>query len=81
MSDSGYGHEDIPCMTYDILVGIFTLMCVGLITSCALMWGVTLVGDYHYWALLTPSWDPTFKYTRRRRSFEAVSTKKAGLWP
>ena len=21
-------------------------------------WGVTLVGDYHYWALLTPSWDP-----------------------
>ena len=21
-------------------------------------WGVTLVGDYHYWAFLTPSWDP-----------------------
>ena len=24
----------------------------------ALMWGVALVGDYHYWVLLTPSWDP-----------------------
>ena len=20
-------------------------------------WGVAIVGDYHYWALLTPSWD------------------------
>ena len=26
--------------------------------ACALKWGVALVGDYHYWALLTPSWDP-----------------------
>ena len=26
--------------------------------ACALRWGVALVGDYHYWALLTPSWDP-----------------------
>ena len=24
----------------------------------ALRCGVALVGDYHYWALLTPSWDP-----------------------
>ena len=28
----------------------------------ALRWGVALVGDYHYWALLTPSWDPPFRY-------------------
>ena len=26
--------------------------------GCALRWGVALVGDYQYWALLTPSWDP-----------------------
>ena len=26
--------------------------------ACALRWGVALVGDCHYWALLTPSWDP-----------------------
>ena len=30
--------------------------------GCALRWGVALVGDYHYWALLTPSWDPPFRY-------------------
>ena len=29
MSDLGYGHEDIPCMTYDIHVDIFTWMCMG----------------------------------------------------
>ena len=29
MNDSGYGHEDIPCMTYDIHVDIFTWMCMG----------------------------------------------------
>ena len=32
------------------------------IIACALRWGVSLVGDYHYWALLTPSWDPPFRY-------------------
>ena len=26
--------------------------------ACALRWGVALLGDYHYWACLTPSWDP-----------------------
>ena len=34
MSDSGYGHEDIPCMTYDIHVDIFTWMCMGLFDHC-----------------------------------------------
>ena len=29
--------------------------------ACALGWRVALVGDYHYWALLTPSWDPPFR--------------------
>ena len=28
----------------------------------ALRWGVALVGDYLYWALLTPSWDPPYRY-------------------
>ena len=30
----------------------------GATIECALRWGVILVGDYHYWALLTPLWDP-----------------------
>ena len=25
--------------------------------ACALRWRVALVEDYHYWTLLTPSWD------------------------
>ena len=80
MSDSGYGHEDISFI--DIHVSIL-LECVFVFTiiACALRWGVILVGDYYYWALLIPSWDPPFRYTRRRRSLEAVSMKKAGLWP
>ena len=29
MSDSGYGHDDISCMTYDIHVDTFTWMYMG----------------------------------------------------
>ena len=31
--------------------------------GCALRWGVALVGDYHYRALLTPLWDPPLSGT------------------
>ena len=31
--------------------------------ACALRWGVAIVGDYHYWALLTLSWDPPLSGT------------------
>ena len=49
MSDSGYGHEDISCMTYDIHVDILlTCVFVCVTIACGLRWGVTLVGDYHY---------------------------------
>ena len=34
MSDSGYEHEDIPCMTYDIHVHIFTWICMGWFDYC-----------------------------------------------
>ena len=59
MSDSGYGHEDISCMTYDIHVDIL-LGCVFVCATiaCTLKWGVALIGVILYWALLTPSWDP-----------------------
>ena len=49
----------------------------------ALRWGVTHVGDYHNWVLLTSSWDPPFKYREclgRRRSVEAAFEKKADMW-
>ena len=35
--------------------------------ACALRWGVAIVGDYHYWALLTLSWDPPFQVQVRCR--------------
>ena len=44
-------------------------------------WGVALLREFNYWALLTSSWDPPFKYMSRRYSFKTVSTKKARLWP
>ena len=34
MSDLGYGHEDISCMTYDIHVDIFIWMCMGWFDHC-----------------------------------------------
>ena len=54
-------------------VDIHVEMCIFLLeyvwmfehgTACALRWGVALVGDFLYWALLTPSWENLFKYWR-----------------
>ena len=47
----------------------------------ALRWGVTHVGNYHYWVLLTLSRDRYFRYrecTEGRRSLEAVFRRKSG---
>ena len=47
-------------------------------------WGVTHVGDHHYWALLTLSRENYFRYREfsgRRRSLEAGIMKRARLWP
>ena len=44
---------------------------------------MALVRVILYWALLTPSWDPHFRYRKYaggRRSLEAIVMKKAGLW-
>ena len=42
--------------------------------ACALRWRVALVGDYHYWALLTQSWDPPFRYRERTRRRLIIET-------
>ena len=60
----------------DIQVGSCILLSVYLcwIIACALRWGVTHVGDFHYWALLTMSRGYYFRYrdcSRRRHSLEA----------
>ena len=59
MSDSGHGHEDIQCMTYDIHVNIFTWMCMSWYAiTCAFRRRVALVGKFFYWPLVSLSWDP-----------------------
>ena len=48
MSDLGYGHDDISCMTYDIHVDIL-LGCVDICDGplhAHFRWGVALVGNY-----------------------------------
>ena len=43
---------------------MFLLECVWMCEhgiTCALRWGVALVGDFLYWALLTLSWENIFK--------------------
>ena len=49
--------------------------------TCALSWGVTNVGNYHYWALLTLSRDHYFRYREcigGRYSLEAPFRRKLG---
>ena len=48
--------------------------------TCALRCGVALVGDFLYWALLTPLWEKIFKYwwyPRKWNSIEILVVKKA----
>ena len=85
MSDSGYGHDDISCLTYDSHVDIL----LGSVDVCEgplhvhFRKGVALVGKFDYWALLTPSWDPSFKYREysgRQCSLEDTFEKKGDMW-
>ena len=79
---TGCGCEDISCMTYVIHVDIlleYVFVCVTI--ACALRWGVILVIDYHYWAMLTPR-GTTFQVQdsyQWKRSLEAKIKKKGGL--
>ena len=67
-SRHGFGHVDIhvgSCICLSVIVAM----------TCALRWGVTHVGNYHYWVLLTLSRDHYFRYrecTGGRCSLEAA---------
>ena len=87
MNDSGYGlgkhfMHDIDHSMYELkMVWNVDVRVVPL--HVHFRWGVTHVGDCHYWALLTLSWDPLFRYREcsgRRRSLEAAFEKKADMW-
>ena len=49
-----YGINFVNICMSDILACVVCLVC----HCIALRWGVTQVGKFYYWALLTPSWDP-----------------------
>ena len=49
-------HDSLECL----------FVCLDVI-ACALRWGVALVEDYHYWALLTPRGTPFQVQVRCRR--------------
>ena len=60
---------------------MYLLECVFFAMTCTLKRGVTHVGNFHYWALLTLSRDHYFRYkecTRGRRSLEAAFRRKLG---
>ena len=59
---------------------MYLLECVCFTMTCALRWGVTHVGNIHYWALLTLSKDHYFRYkecARGRCSLEAAFIRKS----
>ena len=61
---------------------MYLLECDCFAMTCSLRWGVTYVGNYHYWALLTLSRDHYFRYwecTRGRRSLEVAFRRKSGF--
>ena len=56
-------------------------MCV---IACAFRWGVALVGEFLYWALLIPSWENIFRYWRytgEGNTSKRFVVKNAELWP
>ena len=59
-SRHGIGHVDIQ-------VGSCIYLSVIVCMTCALRWGVTYLGNYHYWVLLTMSRDHYFKYREYKR--------------
>ena len=60
---------------------MYLLECVCFSMTCALRWGVTHVGNFHYWALLTMLSDHYFRYrecTGGQHSLEAAFRRKLG---
>ena len=70
-SRHGFGHVDIR-------VGSWNCLNVIVFHACALRWGVTHIGNYLYWALLTMSRDHHFRYRKRSgRRHSLVKNLKA----
>ena len=54
------------------------------VIACAFRWGVVLLGEFFYWALLTPLWDPLsdtggVQKTTLRRGLDYEGDRLCGL--
>ena len=61
--DMGKGESHSHPWHVDIRVGI-CILCLNVcmfVIAWTLRWGVALVGEFIYWALLTPSWENIFR--------------------
>ena len=48
---------------------VYGYLCV---IACAFRWGVTLVGKFNYWALVTPSWEKQFQVPEVYRGMKLI---------
>ena len=70
------------CKLNNMIYGVnFVNICMSDILACvecfvchciALRWGVTQVGKFHYWALLTLSWDPLFQVPKTHMGMRLI---------
>ena len=72
------GKDESHSHPYHVDIQVGSCICLNVV-MLNLRWGVTHVGDYHYWALLTLSRDHYFRYREclgGRRSLEATLRRK-----
>ena len=72
-----YGMNFVNVCMSDILACVECLVC----HCIALRWGVTQVGKFHYWALLTLSREYIFRYRRCTWGWDAFGALEAKKWP
>ena len=72
-----YGINFVNICMSDILACVECLVC----HCIALRWGVTQVGKFHYWALLTLSREILFQVRRRTWGWDAFGALEAKKWP
>ena len=72
-----YGVNFVNICMSDILACVECLVC----HCIALRWGVTQVGKFLHWALLTPSWDYIFQVPKTYLGMGHIRVLEAKKWP
>ena len=77
LNNMKYGINFVNICMSDILACVECLVC----HCIALRWGVTQVGKFHYWALLTPSWNHFFQVPKTYLGMGRIWVLEAKKWP